>query len=68
MNALANPQVGKFRYKDMAAVGSTSATITVPYVPEVVPNYYGVHLDLVYEVPCEPISLIDLAAEWIAVE
>jgi hypothetical protein len=43
-----NPKVGKFDWKAMALVGSTSYTITVDQN-----NYYGVHLDLAYEVPCE---------------
>ncbi|HUW82023.1 MAG TPA: hypothetical protein VMZ31_04395 [Phycisphaerae bacterium] len=43
-----NPAPGKFDSKAMAAVGSTSYTITVPEN-----NFYGVHLDVAYAVPCE---------------
>jgi hypothetical protein len=43
-----NPKIGKFEWKAMADVGSTSYTICVPEN-----DYYGIHLDLAYEVPCD---------------
>jgi hypothetical protein len=43
-----NPAPGLFAWKETALYGSTSYTITVPKN-----NYYGVHLDVAYEVPCE---------------
>jgi hypothetical protein len=42
-----NPKVGRFEHKTFIPVGSTLGSITVP-----VNNYYGVHLDVAYEVPC----------------
>jgi hypothetical protein len=43
-----NPAPGQFDHKETANVGATSYTITVP-----LNNYYGIHLDVAYEVPCE---------------
>jgi hypothetical protein len=43
-----NPSPGEFDSKAMAAIGSTSYTITVPQN-----NFYGVHLDVAKLVPCE---------------
>jgi hypothetical protein len=43
-----NPSPGLFRTKAAASAGSTSYTITVP-----ANNFYGVHLDVAYQVPCE---------------
>lgn len=43
-----NPAPGEFDHKAMAAIGSTSYTITVPEN-----NFYGVHLDVAKLVPCE---------------
>jgi hypothetical protein len=43
-----NPKIGKFEWKTMIPVGETTGSISVP-----ANNYYGVHLDLAYEVPCE---------------
>jgi len=43
-----NPAPGEFDSKAMAAIGSTSYTITVPQN-----NFYGVHLDVAKLVPCE---------------
>jgi hypothetical protein len=43
-----NPKVGKFEWKESLEVGATEATIIVP-----LNNYYGVHLDVAYLVPCE---------------
>ena len=44
----ANPKIGHFDWKVTAPFGSTEYTITVP-----LNNYYGIHVDLAYEVPCE---------------
>jgi hypothetical protein len=43
-----NPAPGLFDWKDSILVGSTTATINVP-----VNDFYGVHLDVAYPVPCE---------------
>jgi len=43
-----NPSPGLFSTKAAANAGSSSYTITVP-----VNNFYGVHLDVAYQVPCE---------------
>jgi hypothetical protein len=43
-----NPSPGKFKWKTMIPVGSTTGSIIVPQN-----NFYGVHLDLAYEAPCE---------------
>jgi hypothetical protein len=42
------PNPGGFAWKEMIPVGSTTATITVPEA-----NFYGIHMDLAYQVPCE---------------
>jgi hypothetical protein len=39
---------GRFDWKTFVPVGSTTGAITVP-----VNNYYGIHLDLAYQVPCQ---------------
>lgn len=43
-----NPSPGQFAWKAMLPVGSTTAEIKVP-----ANNFYGVHLDLAYQVPCQ---------------
>ena len=43
-----NPAPGQFEWKEMAALGSTSYTIAVPYN-----IYYGIHVDVAKEVECE---------------
>jgi hypothetical protein len=43
-----NPKIGRFDWKTFIPVGSTTGSITVP-----ANNYYGVHLGVAYEVPCE---------------
>lgn len=43
-----NPAIGLFDHKASVNVGATSATIIVP-----ANNYYGIHLDVAHEVPCE---------------
>lgn len=43
-----NPAPGQFDYKESAPVGGTYYVITVP-----LNNFYGIHLDLAREVPCE---------------
>lgn len=43
-----NPKIGKFDWKTMIEVGETTGSITVPEN-----SFYGVHLDLAYEVPCQ---------------
>jgi hypothetical protein len=43
-----NPAPGLFAWKEMAPFGSTSWTISVP-----VNKFYGVHLDVAKEVPCQ---------------
>jgi hypothetical protein len=43
-----NPQPGRFKHKQLVPIGSTTASIDVPRN-----NFYGIHLDVAYEVPCE---------------
>lgn len=43
-----NPKVGRFAHKMFVPVGSTTGSIVVP-----LNNFYGIHMDLAYEVPCE---------------
>jgi hypothetical protein len=42
-----NPKVGRFDWKKFIPVGSTTGSMKVP-----VNSFYGVHLDVAYEVPC----------------
>ena len=42
-----NPKVGLFDWKAQASVGSTSYTLIVPEN-----NYYGIHLDVAVQIPC----------------
>jgi hypothetical protein len=46
-----NPAIGLFAWKEMAEVGSTQYTITVPEN-----NYYGIHLDVAYSLPCQAVT------------
>jgi hypothetical protein len=43
-----NPAPGLFAWKYTVPVGSTSKVIEVPYN-----NFYGIHLDVAYPVPCD---------------
>jgi hypothetical protein len=43
-----NPAPGRFAWKSMVPVGATEASISVPKN-----KFYGVHLDLAYQVPCK---------------
>lgn len=43
-----NPAPGQFAWKQTLDFGTTTATIKVPYN-----NFYGIHLDVAYPVPCD---------------